>query len=88
MTDTPEHIHQLQVAIYNRMSAGERITVCLRMATEGRRSVEKRMQRQHPDWSAGEIAVATFRLLYRDDFTPEKLADICESIRAYHLHNP
>lgn len=87
MTDTPAYIHQKQLDIYNRMTAGERIEVCLIMATEGRRLVKMRIRQTNPDWSEGEVAVATFKRIYRNDFTLEKLDEIAESIRIYHLSN-
>ena len=87
MNDTPAHIHQLQLAIFNKMTDGERISICLDMMEEGRDQLKANIKRKHPDWSEADIAVATFELLYRDDFTPEKLAHISASIRAYHLRN-
>lgn len=87
MNDTPPHIHQLQLAVFIKMTDGERISICLEMMEEGRNQLKANIKRQHPDWSEGEIAVGTFKRMYRDDFTPEKLEEIADSIRAYHLNN-
>lgn len=88
MTDTPAHIHQLQLAVFNQMTAGERIAICLDMMEEGRMQLAATIQQKHPDWSQADVAAATFERLYRDDFTPEKLTEIADSIREYHLRNP
>ncbi len=87
MNDTPTHIHQKQLAIFNQMSAGERVAICINMAEEGRRMVEMKIQQKHPDWTRGEVVAAAFERIYRDDFSSEELLRIADSIRRYHLRN-
>ena len=87
MTDTPAHIHQLQLAVFNKMTSGQRIAICLEMMEEGRAQLAANIRRKHPDWSEVEVVVALFEQMYRGEFTPEKLADITNSIRAFHLKN-
>lgn len=87
MTDTPAHIHQLQLAVFNKMTASERIAICLDMMEEGRAQLMANIRQKHPDWSQGEVVAGMFERMYRADFTPEKLAEIGDSIRAFHLNN-
>ena len=87
MTDTPAHIHQLQLAVFNKMTSGQRIAVCLEMMEEGRAQLAANIRRKHSDWPEVEVRVATFERMYQGEFTSEKLADITNSIRAFHLKN-
>lgn len=84
MNDTPPHIRQLQLAIFNKMTDGERIGICLDMMEEGMDQLKANIKRQYPDWPEGEIVAETCRRMYCNDFTPEKLEEIADSIRAYH----
>lgn len=54
------------------------------MADLGQQIVRDRLRRQHPDWSKGQIRAETFRQIYRDDFSAEKLEEIAESVRNVH----
>lgn len=84
MTDTPPHIHQLQLAVFNRKTTGERIAICLEMMEEGRQQLRSSIQRKYPDWSEADVIAETFRRLYRDDFPPDKLGEIAEAILKMH----
>lgn len=88
MTDTPAHIHQLQVAIFNRMTTGERIAICVDMMEEGQQQLKANIRRKYPDWLEADVIAEMVRRMYRNDFSPEKLEEITESVRAYHLRNP
>ena len=85
MTDTPAHIHQIQLAIFNKMTSGQRIAICLEMMEEGRAQLAANIRRKHPDWPEVEVIVAMFERMYQGEFSPEKLTDITNFIRAFHL---
>ncbi len=85
MTDTPDHIRQKQLAIFNQMTASERIAACLTMIEDGYRLVAERFRQQYPDWSIGEITAAVFAYMHRDEYTPDQIQLITDSIRQYHL---
>ena len=85
MPYTDEYVRQRMSELTD---PAERSAFAWKVMDSGRKEIEDRLEREHPDWSRGEIVVGIVTELYGHEFTPEKLAHICESIRASHLRNP
>ncbi|GAA4454403.1 hypothetical protein GCM10023189_20800 [Nibrella saemangeumensis] len=84
MKDTPAPVRQLQLELFQRMTPGQRIQVCLQMIDDGRKLVEGRIRADHPEWSTGQVVAAVCEELYRQEFSGEELAQIKQSIISYH----
>lgn len=82
--DTPLEIRLLQWEILRQKPLEERLHQVCEMADLGQRAVRDRLRRRNPDWSEGQIRAQTFREIYRDDFSPEKLDEIAETLRCFH----
>lgn len=84
MKDTPDHIHHHQLAIFQAMTPGRRIEICLEMMEEGRQLVLDQLSRQHPDWTQGQLIAGLTERLYRREFSAEKMAAVQQSIIDFH----
>lgn len=82
--DTPLKIRLLQWDILRQKPLEERFRLACEMADLGQRAVRDRLRRRNPDWSEGQIRAQTFREIYRNDFPPEKLEEIAETLRCFH----
>lgn len=84
MTDTPPHIYKKQLAIFQAMTPGRRIEVCLEMIEDGRELVLDQLRRKHPDWTRGQLIAGLSERLYSKEFSPEKMEAVKQSIIAFH----
>jgi hypothetical protein len=81
MTDTPEHIYQMQHDIMMRMTPHERFMQGIEMIDYGRMIVENSIKAKNPNISERELVVEVFKRFYQDEFSAEKLEEICAAIR-------
>ena len=81
MTDTPDHIYQMQHDIMMRMTPHERFMQGIEMIDYGRMLVENSIKAKNPAISERELVVEVFKRYYQDEFSPEKLEVICAAIR-------
>ena len=84
MNDTPEHIRKIQYDIIMSKTPEERFLMGIEMMEDVRRMVEGSIREQNPGISDIDLRIAVFKRYYSKDFTPERLNDIIESMRAYH----
>ncbi|MCY7350331.1 MAG: hypothetical protein LH606_06655 [Cytophagaceae bacterium] len=82
--DTPLEIRRLQARIIQQKTPEARLRMACEMADLGQQAVRDRLRRRNPGWTEGQIRAGTFREIYRDDFTAEKLEEIAESMRVFH----
>ncbi len=84
MTDTPRHMYERQLAIFQAMTPGKRIEVCLEMIEDGREMVLDQLQRKHPEWTKGQLIAGLSERLYSKEFSLEKMEAVKQSIIAFH----
>jgi hypothetical protein len=83
MNDTPKHILQKQLEIINKRSDAEKIERWLELTELSRTIILDQLREKHPEMSERDLIAELFKIFYRNDFTPEKLNIIAESIREY-----
>ncbi|HPG37110.1 MAG TPA: hypothetical protein PLG63_12300, partial [bacterium] len=81
MNDTPKHILQKQLEIINKRSDAEKIERWLELTELSRTIILDQLREKHPEMSERDLIAELFKIFYRNDFTPEKLNIIAESIR-------
>ena len=85
MNDTPKHILQKQLEIINKRSDAEKIERWLELTELSRNIILDQLREKHPEMSERELIAELFKIFYKNDFTPEKLNIIAESIREYKV---
>ncbi|HPA57805.1 MAG TPA: hypothetical protein PLT70_10300 [bacterium] len=85
MNDTPKHILQKQLEIINKRSDAEKIERWLELTELSRTIILDQLREKHPEMSERDLIAELFKIFYRNDFTPEKLNIIAESIREYKV---
>lgn len=83
MNDTPKHILQKQLEIINKRSDAEKIERWLELTELSRTIILDQLREKHPEMSERDLIAELFKIFYKNDFTPEKLNIIAESIREY-----
>jgi hypothetical protein len=83
MNDTPKHILKKQLEIINKRSDAEKIERWLELTELSRTIILDQLREKHPEMSERELIAELFKIFYKNDFTPEKLNIIAESIREY-----
>jgi hypothetical protein len=84
MTDTPAHIYQMQYEIIASKPMSERIQLGFDTIDTTRNWIENSIRQTSPEINPSELAIAVFLRYYQQDFTETQLAQIIQSIRAYH----
>ncbi len=85
MNDTPKHILQKQLEIINKRSDAEKIERWLELTELSRTIILDQLREKHPEMSERDLIAELFKIFYKNDFTPEKLNIIAESIREYKV---
>ncbi|HQM83081.1 MAG TPA: hypothetical protein PLD55_00210 [bacterium] len=83
MNDTPKHILKKQLEIINKRSDAEKIERWLELTELSRTIILDQLREKHPEMSERDLIAELFKIFYKNDFTPEKLNIIAESIREY-----
>ena len=83
MNDTPKHILKKQLEIINKRSDAEKIERWLELTELSRNIILDQLREKHPEMSERDLIAELFKIFYKNDFTPEKLNIIAESIREY-----
>jgi hypothetical protein len=83
MNDTPKHILKKQFEIINKRSDAEKIERLLELTELSRNIILNQLREKHPEMSERELIAELFKIFYKNDFTPEKLDIIADSIREY-----
>lgn len=83
MNDTPKHISKKQFEIINKRSDAEKIEKLFELTELSRSIILGQLREKHPEMSERELIAELFKIFYKNDFTPEKLDEIAESIREY-----
>lgn len=84
MTDTPAHIYQKQYEIIASKPMSERVQLGFDTIDTTRHWIENSIRQTSPDISQSDLAIAVFLRYYQQDFSENQLAQIIQSIRAYH----
>jgi hypothetical protein len=79
--DTPEHVMRKQFEIIFAKPVAERARMGFEMLAELHLMAKRRVERDYPHFSPLEVRLKVFEDIYRDDFTPEQLADIQQWMR-------
>ena len=85
MNDTPQHIFKKQFDIIYKRSDAEKIERWLELTELSRTIILDQLREKHPEMSERDLIAELFKIFYRNDFTPEKLNIIAESIREYKV---
>ncbi|HOG42651.1 MAG TPA: hypothetical protein PLW37_08515 [bacterium] len=85
MNDTPKHILKKQLEIINKRSDAEKIERWLELTELSRTIILDQLREKHPEMSERDLIAELFKIFYKNDFTPEKLNIIAESIREYKV---
>lgn len=83
MRDTPEFIAQMQVDIILAKPMRERILRTMEMMQMTFTMAENRLKRTYPFLTYPQLRAEMFREMYRNDFQPDKLAEIAGQIEAF-----
>jgi hypothetical protein len=62
--DTDPRAHQVQLAIYRRMSGGERVALALALSEAVRETARAGIRARHPDYGDDDVERALRKLLY------------------------
>ena len=65
--DTDPEAYQVQLAIYRKMSGGQRVALALELSGNVRAIARDGIRARHPDYSVTEVGDALNRLLLGDD---------------------
>jgi hypothetical protein len=84
MNDTPTHIYQKQYEIIASKTMSERVQLGFEAIDTTRNWIENSIRQTSPEINPSELAIAVFLQYYQQDFTETQLAQIIQSIRAYH----
>jgi len=83
MNDTPKHILKKQFEIINKRSDADKIERLLELTELSRNIILNQLREKHPEMNERELIAELFKIFYKNDFTPEKLDIIADSIREY-----
>jgi hypothetical protein len=83
MNDTPKHILKKQFEIINKRSDADKIERLLELTELSRNIILDQLREKHPEMNERELIAELFKIFYKNDFTPEKLDIIADSIREY-----
>ena len=83
MNDTPRHILKKQFEIINKRTDAEKIERWLELTDLSRNIILDQLRQKHPEMSERELIAELFKIFYKNEFTPEKLDIIADSIRQY-----
>ena len=64
--DTDPEAYEVQLAIYRKMSGGQRVALALELSDNVRAITRGAIQGRHPDYSVAEVSDALNRLLLGD----------------------
>jgi hypothetical protein len=65
--DTSREAHEVQLAIYRRMSPEQKLMLAIRMSEEVREVAADGIRTRHPEYSPEEVRFALWRMLHGDD---------------------
>ena len=65
--DTDPAAYEVQLAIYRKMSGGQRVALALELSDNVRAITREGIRARHPDYSVTEVTDALHRLLLGDD---------------------
>ena len=81
MNDTPPEIHQKQRDIIMSKSPKERFEMGIQMMEDARSLVEDGIRMSNPGILALELKIEVFKRYYKNDFLPEELDVIIQSLK-------
>ena len=76
MINYEDHSYRKLRRLCRAASGEERLRLSAVIANYYKNLIEKSIRRQHPDWSTGQLKVAVFERMYRNDFTAEEMKRI------------
>lgn len=65
--DTSREAHEVQLAIYRRMSPEQKLQLAIRMSEEVREVAADGIRARHPEYGPDEVRFALWRMLHGDD---------------------
>ncbi|HWN68835.1 MAG TPA: hypothetical protein VNM90_14455 [Haliangium sp.] len=65
--DTAREAHEVQLAIYRRMSPEQKLALAIRMSEEVREVAADGIRARHPEYSPDQVRFALWRMLHGDD---------------------
>ncbi len=65
--DTHDAADRAQLAVYRRMTSGERVELAMRMSEEARAICSAGIRARHPEYDSRQARFALLRLLLGDD---------------------
>jgi hypothetical protein len=84
MNDTPDHVRKIQYDIILSKTPEERFLMGIEMMEDVRRMVEGSIREQNSGISDIDLKIAVFKRYYSKDFSPARLDDIVQSMKAWH----
>ena len=76
MNDTPAFIKKKQIEIINQKSNLEKLRISCDMITASLEMAYSLVKRQNPTFSHRQIIARRFEMMYKTNFSPEKLQEI------------
>ena len=83
MKDTPRYVYQIQFDIVMSKPIKERLFNFNRMIIDTLKLAQMRIEKKYPFLTYPQLRAEMFREMYRNDFPPDKLAEIAGQIEAF-----
>ena len=79
--DTSKEMDDAQLLWYRRLSSSERCFYTAQMMDEGKFMISSRIKSKNPTISDVDLRIETFKRMYSQDFSPEEMEVITNSMR-------
>ena len=83
MNDTSPKMRNKQLEIIYSKTSAERAMMGVDMIDSVKQIVSNSIRNKHPELSELELKIAVFKRYYQNDFTPEQMEKITESMREF-----
>lgn len=85
--DTRPETREVLLRLWRAKTEGERLIHGFRLWNSVKNRIMSAIKAKYPDIDSIQLLVETFRCIYRNDFAPEEMENICKRIQKYHQTN-